>query len=82
MGLRDSLDHYGATKVRGLQSVLTFGTYAGDTVVEVIKDAPDYIEWCIDNVEGFELDEEATDALNQAVNSEGQEAHDDLEGIF
>ena len=34
----------------GLDWVFNFGKYRGKTVEDVIKLAPSYIEWCIDNV--------------------------------
>lgn len=40
------------SKVRtklGLDDVLPFGKYAGDTVLEIIKDRPQYISWLIQN---------------------------------
>ncbi len=63
--------------VRGLKSIFTFGIHKGETVAEVIEDDPSYIEWCLDDVDGFELDSEASAALEKALGLE-----DDLEGIF
>lgn len=42
--LRASLDCMGATFVRGLKSRLTFGAHVGQTVEEVVQEAPIYIE--------------------------------------
>lgn len=75
--LRARLDWSGTTYVRGLKSRLTFGEHVGLTVKVVLQEAPTYIEWAIDEVEHFELDEEATAALKKALGVE-----DDLEGLF
>lgn len=64
--LKERLDRSGSTCVRGLKSILTFGEYVGLTVEEVIRESPTYIEWAIDEVERFELDEEAAVALEKA----------------
>lgn len=75
--LRAKLDWSGATFVRGLKSRLTFGEYMGQTVEQVLQEAPTYIEWAVDEVENFELDDEAAAALEEALGFV-----DDLEGLF
>lgn len=75
--LKARLNHNGASHVRGFKSYLTFGEYTGATVREVMAVAPTYLEWAIDEVEHFELDEEATAALKKVLGVE-----DDLEGLF
>ena len=69
--LRDRLNEFGASHVRGLDSRFTFGTHKGRTVQEVINDDSDYIEWALDNVDRFELDSAASDALDESL------GHDD-----
>lgn len=34
---------------------LTFGKYKGVTVEQLVKDNPEYLLWCHDNIEWFEL---------------------------
>lgn len=75
--LRARLNYNGASHIRGLESRLTFGEHMGATIKEVIEVAPRYLEWAQDDVENFELDSEASDALEDAL---GQT--DDLEGLF
>lgn len=75
--LRERLNWSGATFVRGLKSRLTFGDHVGQTVEEVLQEAPTYIEWAVDEVERFELDDEASAALEEALG-----LSDDLEGLF
>jgi hypothetical protein len=50
-----------------LKDELPFGQYKEDTIEEVIEKDPDYIIWAINNVEDFELDEEATRALREVM---------------
>jgi hypothetical protein len=64
--LKERLDRSGATCIRGLKSILTFGAHVGLTVEEVLQEAPTYIEWAIDEIERFELDKEAAEALEKA----------------
>lgn len=75
--LRNDLNIHGASRIRGLFSKMTFGTHTGDSIQEIIRDDPTYIEWALDDVDGFELDSEASDALEKTLGLE-----DDLEGIF
>jgi hypothetical protein len=50
----------------GLNIVLGFGKYKGQTIKDVIRVDPDYILWCVDNIEWFELDEESEKELEWA----------------
>ena len=34
-----------------------FGKYKGETLEYVWNDDPDYIIWCVDNVEGFKIED-------------------------
>lgn len=45
---------------------LRFGRHRGEELWAVIREDPAYVAWCIENVEGFELDNEAW-ALYQAA---------------
>lgn len=54
----------------GLKSKLTFGKYKGDTVEEVLNNKPSYLEWAIDTIEWFELDEEAQGELEKTFYDE------------
>ena len=42
-----------------LHTRLDFGKWEGATIQTVIEKDPDYLDWCCDNVDGFELDDEA-----------------------
>ena len=43
-----------------LETKLNFGKYKGETIQEIIDDGnAEYLEWCMDNIEWFELDDNA-----------------------
>lgn len=52
---------------KGFDYVLRFGKHQGETILEVLKSTPDYLWWCIDNVDGFELENEAYEKLCQTL---------------
>ena len=41
----------------------TFGKHEGESVDEVIVDDPEYVEWCLNEIDGFDLDEEGHQLL-------------------
>ncbi len=52
-----------------LDTRLSFGKYRGCTVQEIINDKdPNYLYWCMNNIEWFELDDEAYEMLDKIVN--------------
>lgn len=42
-----------------LDSICHFKKYKGCKWKDIIEDNPDYVEWCINNIVGFKLDEDA-----------------------
>lgn len=40
------------------ETILKFGKYKGLSIERVFMDDPSYIEWCIDNVDGFDMESE------------------------
>ena len=56
----------------GLNSKLTFGKHQGKLVKDVIESNASYILWCIESIQWFELDEEADDALDDALYSDDE----------
>ena len=50
-----------------LDDEISFGKYKDDTILEIIKTDPSYLGWALENVEGFELDAEAFEALSEAI---------------
>jgi len=51
-------------------SILTFGKYKGETVRSAIQDDPGYISWACDEIEWFELDNDAFDYLQKYLADE------------
>ena len=45
----------------GLHDKLTFGKRQGEKLIDVCRDDPSYIQWCVENVGHFFMDEEASD---------------------
>lgn len=58
-------------------SVLRFGKHRGETIKEIISDDVTYIEWALDEVDGFELDEAAMDLYEKQL-----EVHYSNEGYW
>lgn len=48
---------------------LTFGKHEGEKLEDVIVDDPTYVAWCCDEIDGFELDEEAAQLLETSMRS-------------
>lgn len=55
-----------------IDETLDFGKYAGKELREVIADDPAYIEWALDEVGHFDLDDEALDYLARSRRAEGR----------
>ncbi len=50
-----------------LTDKMNYGKYRDDTIKEVIDNTPSYIEWALDEVNGFELDDEAMAEYEEAI---------------
>ena len=48
--------------------VFTFGIYKGIEYDDVRHDDPNYIIWCNDNIDWFNIDDEELEALSNEVN--------------
>lgn len=51
------------TKFYGLNDTYTFGKCRGERVEDVIRADPEYVAWCLREVDGFGLDPEALELL-------------------
>lgn len=49
----------------GLYQSLQFGKYKGEQVQDIIEKDPDYIRWCLDNIDWFGLTKEAKAVLHE-----------------
>jgi hypothetical protein len=54
-------------KLFKLNDRIDFGKHRGLTIKEIIEDDPTYLEWALDEVGGFELDDVALEALERAL---------------
>lgn len=61
-------------------SIFWFGKYKDIPVIDIIQANPDYIEWCIINVKGFELDEEMDHLLSWRIGF-GEDLEEDYYGL-
>lgn len=43
----------------------TFGKYKGRSVIDVLNENPAYVEWCINNIKWFSLDDTEQKMLNE-----------------
>jgi hypothetical protein len=50
-----------------LTNKIQFGKYKGDTIAEILAKVPQYIEWCLDEVKGFSLDDKAYEVYEEAI---------------
>ena len=50
-----------------LNSKFDFGKHKGKNVAEIIENEPTYIKWCIENIDNFELDNEAYEEYECAI---------------
>jgi len=50
--------------IYNIDSTINFGKHSGRTLFDVINTYPSYIQWCLDNVAWFRLDEKALDILD------------------
>ena len=67
------------SRVWALTDVLDFGKHQSKTIEDVIEDDPLYIDWCMQEVEGFTLDNDAYDVWERSIESHmgiGTSIHD------
>lgn len=50
-----------------LTDKISFGRHKGEAIQDIIDDDITYIEWAIDTVDGFELDDDALEFFNEAL---------------
>lgn len=50
-----------------LTDQITFGKHNGLTIQEIINEDVTYIEWCIDTIDRFELDDKAMEVYKKDI---------------
>lgn len=51
----------------GINDRIGFGGYSQSTIGEIIDDDPTYLEWALDEVNGFQLSDRARELLTEAL---------------
>lgn len=51
------MTRYQLEHTKGINEVFKFGKYKGQTILQVLDKNAGYIVWCIQNVKGFQIDE-------------------------
>ena len=46
---------------------LNFGKHKGETIKQVCEDDPTYIEWCLNAIDSFELDDKAMEFYENEI---------------
>ena len=57
-------------KKYSLKSIFDFGNFKGFTSEKVYKNRPDYISWCIDNRDNFEIEDDTITKLKSIKHNE------------
>ncbi len=45
--------------------IFTFGKYKGRSIIDVLNENPFYVEWCVNNIKWFRLDDAEQKRLNE-----------------
>lgn len=62
-----------------LATKFTFGKHKGKSVKQVIAEEPGYIDWCDDNIPGFDLTQDAWDEHSATDDQDGLYGTSDFE---
>ena len=54
--------------IPGINDILQFGKFKGKSILYVLDNKPSYLVWCINNVEGFKIDERLKEDLLKQYN--------------
>lgn len=78
-----NFDGNGASRL-SLESKLNFGKHRGETVESVLRFDPTYLDWCLDNVDGFaeRMDDELVDDVRLAADEERQRDLESRDGTW
>ncbi len=52
--------------IHELHYKIQFGVHKGKTIKQMLEEKPDYIRWCFENIDWFDLSQEAYEALKRA----------------
>jgi len=65
-------------RMYGIEDVLDFGQYKGDTVRHVMFIDYQYLLWALENVKWFDMDVSVIDTLNKRLEDDSETPPDDI----
>ncbi len=65
-----------------LQTVLKFGKHKGKTVNQILQEEPDYINWCLKNIDIFEMSDTDKEKVSQLSAEKSQQQYEDCYGAI
>lgn len=65
--------------LKTFEDVLTFGKHKGLTIEDVFNEDPQWLEWAMENVEGFDFCQEDKDKIYDAAYEAQQDFYRDRE---
>ena len=64
-------------KKMNFDTVLNFGKYKGETIEEVYEKDASYLQWCLENIERFNLSDKETALIEEKAEMEEWDRNDD-----
>ena len=58
-------------QIYGAETTLTFGKHCGLSILRIAKKQPSYLDWCLLNVDGFCVSDEALEKIREQIPSFG-----------
>ena len=65
-----------------LQTVVRFGKHKGKTVNQILQEEPGYIDWCLKNVDTFEMSDTDKEKVSQLSAEKSQQQYEDYYGAI
>ena len=65
-----------------LQTVLRFGKHKGKTVNQILQEEPGYINWCLKNIDTFEMSVSDKEKVSQLSAEKSQQQYEDYYGAI
>jgi hypothetical protein len=74
--IRDKLSTLSASNnLKTMESRFLYGKYKGAYVSAIIAEDPQYVQWCKDSVDRFELNDDLESLLQESLNHSALVAH-------
>lgn len=62
------MTRYELEQIDGIYNIFNFGKYKGKTLLHVIDNDPQYVIWCIDNIDDFNINDKFKNELLSQYN--------------